>query len=93
MTRSEFFNNGYDKQLLKDYMWFQDNYPALQMKYGNSYLGIKDGHVVAAYNNYDIGIKEMLKQFDLGTFIVQECRKSGDIPVAYIASMNFSSID
>lgn len=75
---------------LDDYNWFVQNYNDLQKQYGSAFLAIKDKTVLGSYESYGKAVRETKKTEDLGTFIVQECKKSGEIFQCHIASMNFS---
>ena len=73
----------------EDYKWFVDNYDELCRKYGDSFLSIKNKSVLCSYSSYADAVRETRKTEKPGTFIVQECLSSGDVPKCYIASMNF----
>lgn len=73
-----------------DFRWFIENYKALQEKYGDCFLAIKDSTVLGSYGSYGEAVRETEKTEELGTFIVQECQSQGAMYQACIASMNFS---
>lgn len=74
----------------ENYKWFVEEYDTLCHKYGNSFLAIKNKTVLCSYETYAEAVKETRKTEELGTFIVQECRASGEMYQCCISSMNFS---
>ena len=72
----------------KDFKWFLDNYDELYKQYGNSFLTIKNCNVLGSYKTYAEGVRETLKNEEIGTFIVQKCDGTKDKNMNYIASMN-----
>ena len=72
----------------KDFKWFLDNYDELYKQYGNSFLAIKNCNVLGSYKTYAEGVRETLKNEEIGTFIVQKCDGTKDKNMNYIASMN-----
>lgn len=76
--------------MLEDYNWFVEQYDRLRDVYGDSFLAIKNKKVLNAYSSYGEAVRETQKSEPLGTFIVQECLKNGDMVCCCIASMNFS---
>lgn len=69
-----------------DFNWFVDNYDELYKKYGESYLAIKDRHVLAAYQSLPEALKETQKTEEPGSFIVQKCDGTESAYTSYIAS-------
>lgn len=67
----------------RDYQWFCDHYVELSRKYGKSYLAIKNETVIGVYNDGVNGILETAKREELGTFIVQECTGTDEMPIVY----------
>lgn len=57
----------------KDFTWFIENYKEFQEKYGNCFIAIKDKKVLGTYSSLLEGIHETSKEYEIGTFIVQEC--------------------
>ena len=74
----------------EDFEWFMQHYEQFQGEYGNAFLAIKDKRVIGVYDSYGQGVRETQKTEELGTFIVQECRKDCVAYSCCIASMNFS---
>ena len=74
----------------ENFEWFMDQYDNLRNIYGDAFLAIKDKKVLCAYSSYGDAVRETQKTEELGTFIVQECRKSGEMFQCCIASMNFA---
>lgn len=56
-----------------DFKWFVENYDALYQQYGHKFLAIKNKKVLGAYNGYGPALEDIGKEYQLGTFIVQEC--------------------
>ena len=74
----------------ENYEWFVKNYDELIQTYGDSFIAIKNKAVLHAYDSYAQAVRETQKTEELGTFIVQECKKSGEMFQCHIASMNFA---
>lgn len=74
----------------ENYAWFVEQYDQLSKTYGDSFIVIKDKTVLSSYSTYAEAVIETQKTEVLGTFIVQECKKSGEMFQCRIASMNFS---
>ncbi len=75
--------------LLQDYEWFLKNYSAIFEKYGDTYVAVKNGHILGNYNSYAECVRAVSKKEKLGTFIVQHCNGNETDYTNYIASMNF----
>ena len=74
----------------ENYAWFVEQYDQLSKTYGDSFIVIKDKAVLSSYSTYAEAVIETQKTEVLGTFIVQECKKNGEMFQCRIASMNFS---
>jgi hypothetical protein len=61
-----------------DLIYYLENFDALYDKYGSCYLIIKDKAVLGAYDRWSTALEETVKTHKPGTFILQECTKSGD---------------
>lgn len=72
-----------------DYEWFEEHYKDFQNKYGDAFIAIKNKQVLGVYETYGQGVRETQKTEELGTFLVQECKKDS-LAHCWIASMNFS---
>ena len=75
---------------MENYEWFVSQYDELSRIYGDSFIVIKNKSVLNSYASYAEAVIETQKTEPLGTFIVQECRESGEMFQCRIASMNFS---
>lgn len=73
----------------KDFQWFLKNYNDLYTQYGESYVAISNETVLGAYNSYAEGVRETMKSFPLGSFIVQFCNGRESGYTGYIASADF----
>ena len=71
----------------KDYEWFLANYDQLFREFGESYLAIKDSHVLGKYSSYAEAVHETEKKESLGSFIVQYCNGDESGYTNQIASM------
>ena len=58
-----------------DFHWFVENYGKFQREYGDAYIVIKDKKVLGVYKTFGEGVRETSKSQEMGTFIVQECKK------------------
>ena len=56
-----------------DFHWFVDHYMELYNHYGETYLVIKNKHVLAVADTYKDGVAKGKETEKLGTFIVQYC--------------------
>lgn len=74
----------------ENYNWFVAQYDELRQLYGDSFIVIKNKKVLSVYSTYAEAVHETKKTEELGTFIVQECKKSGEMFQCRIASMNFA---
>lgn len=72
-----------------DYQWFLDNYDELYQKYGESYIAIKNQHVLGVYPSFAQGVFETDKTEAPGTYIVQYCNGDESGYTDYIASTYF----
>lgn len=75
--------------MLEDYKWFVEQYDYLRSVYGGLLSCHKKQKILNAYSSYEEAVRETQKTEQLGTFIVQECLRSGDMVCCCIASMNF----
>lgn len=75
-----------------DFQWFMDNYDDIFKKYGESYVAIRDKEVLGTYKSYAEGVKETMKKYPLGSFIVQFCNGDESGYTEYIASMSFKPV-
>lgn len=74
----------------ENYEWFLSQYDELSKTYGDSFIAIKNKQILSVYSSYAEAVRETQKTEPLGTFIVQECKKNGEMFQCRIASMNFS---
>ena len=73
----------------KDFQWFLSNYDELFALYGHSFLAIKNGTVLGAYESFQDAAARTLEKEKIGTFIIQECNGNEGAYTVQIASMNF----
>lgn len=60
-------------QLQKEFQYFLDHLPTLLEQYRGKFLVIRHQNVEGAYDSEEQAIREAMKEFKLGTFLVQEC--------------------
>lgn len=72
-----------------DFLWFVENMKDLFMKYGHSFLAIKNKKVLGSYSSYAEGVHETEKTEQIGTFIIQKCGQDESAYTVNISSMNF----
>lgn len=70
--------------MYEDFEWFEEHYEEFQKEYGDAFLAIKNKKVIGVYESYGQGVRETQKTEELGTFIVQECSKTGKPYVIYV---------
>ncbi|MBP3343031.1 MAG: hypothetical protein IKK23_04955 [Bacteroidales bacterium] len=61
--------------LEKEFNYFKENYKLLFEKYPNQFLVIKDMEVKNAFETFEQAIEYASTNFELGTFLIQECTK------------------
>ncbi len=59
--------------LEKEFQYFIDNQNKLLKKYNGRFIAIVGERVVGDHDSFDMAIDETLKEYELGTFLVQEC--------------------
>ncbi|MBA7525951.1 hypothetical protein ES705_18111 [subsurface metagenome] len=64
--------------LKKDFQYYLDNQEELVKKYKGKYIVIKDQTIVGIYDNELEAYTESTKQFELGSFLIQECQPGED---------------
>lgn len=65
-----------NETLKQYYQFFMDNIEELAGKYKGRFVVIKDNAVVGDYDSEMEAYSESVKQFPLGTFLIQECKSS-----------------
>lgn len=60
-------------ELTKEFNYFIQNLHDLVQKYRGKFLLIRHQSVQGAYDSEEIAIREGMKKYPLGTFLVQEC--------------------
>lgn len=68
-----------EQPLKKEFQYFLDHQDDLVKRYSGKFIVIKDEDVKGAYNSEVEAIAEASKQFEPGTFLVQECQGGSDI--------------
>lgn len=59
--------------LAKQYEYYLDNITELSKKHLNKYIVIRECEVIGSYDTFETALKETVKQYDPGTFIIQKC--------------------
>ena len=62
----------------EEFQYFLDNQEALVEKYPDKVLVIVGLEVVGAYDSHQEAVSEALKQYERGTFLVQQCKSGPD---------------
>ncbi|MEO6098305.1 MAG: DUF5678 domain-containing protein [Fibrobacteria bacterium] len=57
----------------QEFKYFQENQVELVSKYNGKYLVIRDQNVVGAYDSRGEAYTAAVKQFPVGTFLIQHC--------------------
>ena len=73
----------------KDFNWFLSHYNDFFMKYGPSFLVVKNESILGSYKTFKEAVQTTALTEELGTFIVQECNGDESAYTVQIASMNF----
>ncbi|MCC8047445.1 MAG: hypothetical protein LIP12_18485 [Clostridiales bacterium] len=81
-----------DKERREDFDFFIEHYQEFYRKYGHSFLVIKEQKVIGCYDSENTAIKETIKVWPLGTFIVQECNGDESAYTNYISSWQIIQI-
>lgn len=69
-----------------DFRWFLDNYNEFFREYGRKILVIRNREIIGLFDDKNTAIDTTIKQYDLGTFIVQECNGDESGYTNYITS-------
>jgi hypothetical protein len=59
--------------LEKEFQYYLDNQDDLVKKYNNRFIVIIDNKVVGHFDDYEQALFQSLKQYEAGTFLIQEC--------------------
>lgn len=62
-----------DTERKNDFDYFIENYDSLYKKYGHKFLAIKSKQVLGAYNSVSDAINDLSSNYEVGTYIIQEC--------------------
>jgi predicted GTPase len=57
----------------KEFQYYLDNQNNLVKKYDGRYIVIVDNQVVGDYEDYSQALSNSLKNYEMGTFLVQKC--------------------
>jgi len=57
----------------KEFQYYLDNQSELVKKYDGRFVVIVGEEVVGNYESYGQALFESIKQYELGTFLIQEC--------------------
>ncbi|MCD8014287.1 MAG: hypothetical protein LUG99_14130 [Lachnospiraceae bacterium] len=74
-----------DRERREDFDFFVDNYQKLYEEYGKTFLVIKGKKIIGAYESEALAIEETMKDYPLGTFIVQECNGDESAYTNYVS--------
>lgn len=66
-------NDYTDVNRRQDFDYFISNYQDLYKQYGHKFLAIKDKKVLGAYDSIPDAITDLSPNYNLGTYIIQEC--------------------
>lgn len=69
-----------------DFKWFLDNYDNFYQKYGKKIIVIKNQSILGVFDDKNTAIDKTAKNYQLGTFIVQECNGDESGYTNYITS-------
>ena len=67
------------EKLEKEYQFFREKKDELLEKYENKFVVIRGQKVIAAYDSMTDAIEKTKKQYELGTFLVQNVVKEDDV--------------
>lgn len=59
--------------LEKEFQYYIDNQNKLLKTYNGRFIAIVGEHVVGDYDSFEQAIDETMKEYELGTFLIQEC--------------------
>lgn len=62
-----------DKDRQIDFDYFIQNYKELYQQYGHKFLAIKNKKVLGAFNSVPDAISQLSKEYEIGSYIIQEC--------------------
>lgn len=75
-----------DKERMEDFQWFLSQYDSLFQRYGHKYFVIQNQKILGVYNDHSQAVKSTMKDYTIGSFIVQECNGDESGYTNYIAS-------
>ncbi|MBU0478162.1 hypothetical protein KKC91_06310 [bacterium] len=58
--------------LEREYKYYQNNKDSIIKKYKNQFVVIKDSKIIGAYSSREEALKESVKEYKLGEFLIQE---------------------
>ena len=59
--------------LEKEFKFYVDNQAELVKKYEGKYIVIKNSEIIGSYNTEIEALESSLKEYELGTFLIQPC--------------------
>ena len=83
------FEMGITEYLTAQFEYFIQHQDELVKQYDGKVLVIKDLQVVGAYDDHMKAYFEAVKQFELGTFMIQRCEPG---PEAYTITLNSNAL-
>lgn len=64
---------GVNDSLKRDFDWFLDHRARLVSEHRGKHIVIRNQKVIGAYESDEQAVREAMKLFPIGTFLVQEC--------------------
>ena len=64
--------------LEKEYKYYQSNKNSIKKKYKNQFVVINDSEIIGAYSSREEALKESVKEYKLGEFLIQEVSNKKD---------------
>ena len=71
----------------EEFEYFKDNQADLVEKYKGKILVIKGRDILGAYNNPLEALTESIKNYELGTFMIQPCQPGPDAYTVTVSSL------
>ena len=62
----------------KEFKYYLDNQSELVKKYNGRFIVIIGETVVGDYESYEHALFESMKQYEMGTFLIQECTEGDE---------------
>lgn len=75
-----------DANRKSDFQWFLNNYDMLYKEYGHKVFAIQNKKILGIFEDKNTAIDTISKDYQFGTFIVQECNKDESAYMCYVTS-------